>query len=104
METTNKEIGGNKFYLKLGKYFTKLGEKYTKKGSKTVISNPTCKLINPFSIMYNFTVDNNLKFQLIVQGDYKELYKEHGTEDNPIDIDKMFMTITHKQGDWFLKQ
>jgi len=103
MEETTREIGGNTTSLWLGNKLTKWGDRLIKKGKKTIISNPTCKLLNPFTLMLNFTIDNNTKFQLILQGDYKERYKDFGTEDNPIGADEMFILITSNQKKWFLK-
>jgi hypothetical protein len=100
---TKREIGGNKLYLKLGKKLTKMGEKYSRKGNKTVILNPTCKFVGPFALKIDFTVDNTDKYQLIIQGDYRDKYKEAGQEENPITVDEMFMLIIQKQNKWYLK-
>lgn len=97
------EIGGNKILLKIGKFLTKIGEKYTNKGTSTIISNPNSRLINPFTLLINFTIDNKDKYQLIVQGDYKDKYKEKQDSDNPITNDEMFMVIKNHTKEWFLK-
>ena len=110
MQTTD-EIGGNKFLLALGSRLTKignslvnLGKSYIDKGTKTIISNPTCKLINPFTLIINFTVDNNTKHQLVLQGDYKNKYKEFQDSENPIDEKEMFMLIKGSTKNWYLKE
>ena len=97
------EIGGNALFRKWGKYFTKLGIKYTKKGEKLIVTNPTCKLHNPYLLVINFTVNNTDKYTLSLQGNYKEKYKEKGTEDDPIPPKEMFMLIRDKQDKWYLK-
>lgn len=102
MQTTD-EIGGNKFLLSLGNYLTNIGKRLIDKGTKTIISNPTCKLINPFTLIINFTVDNNTKYQLVLQGDYKNKYKEHQDSENPITNNEMFMVIKSHTKQWYLK-
>ena len=103
MENTTKEIGGNSFYLRLGKKLTELGDKFLTKGSTTIISNPNCRLIGPFGLKLDFTVDNKEKYQIILQGDYKSQYKNFGTEESPIGIEEMFIIIEREQDNWFLK-
>ncbi len=102
MQTTD-EIGGNKFLLSLGNYLTNIGKRLIDKGTKTIISNPTCKLINPFTLLINFTVNNNTKYQLVLQGDYKNKYKEHQDSENPITNNEMFMVIKSHTKEWYLK-
>jgi hypothetical protein len=104
------EIGGNKLLLilgsrlnKLGNSILNLGKRYTEKGTKTIISNPSCKLINPFTLIINFTVDNNTKYQLVLQGDYKNKYKEHQDSENPITNNEMFILIKSHTKEWYLK-
>lgn len=102
METT-EEIGGNKFLLLLGNFLTKIGKSYIEKGTKTIISNPTCKLINPFTLIVNFTVNNSIKYQLVLQGDYKNKYKELQDSENPITNNEMFILIKSHTKKWYLK-
>ena len=103
MTETTKEIGGDSFSLWLGKKFGKWSERLIKKGKKTIISNPTCKLHSPFLLVLNFTVDTNTKYQLVLEGDYKERYKDYTTDENPIGADEMFILIVGNQRKWFLK-
>lgn len=110
METTD-EIGGSRYYLalgsrltKIGNYLLRLGKKYTDKGSKTLITNPTCKLVNPFTLMINFTVNNTQKYQLLLQGDYKKQYKEFQDAENPIENREMFLLIRGGVKSWYLKE
>jgi len=111
MEQTTIKIGGNNLQLwygkiltRISKYYERRGEKLIAKGSKTIISNPTCKLCNAFTIIINFTVDNKKKYQLVLEGDYKKKYKEEGTEENPITNQEMFLLIRSNQDRWFLKE
>jgi hypothetical protein len=97
------EIGGNTFLRKVGTYLTKVGTKWVNKGNKLVATNPTCKLHSPYLLVINFTVNNTDKYTLTLQGDYKERYKEKGTEDNPITIDEMFILIRDKRSQWYKK-
>jgi hypothetical protein len=102
-ENSIREIGGNKFNFWLGNKLTKIGKNLITNGKKTVISNPTCKLINPFTLVLNFVVDTNDKYQLVLQGDYKVKYKEVGSAENSITPNEMFLLITSNEKGWFLK-
>jgi hypothetical protein len=83
METTDiREIGGNSLKLwrgninsKIAKFFQTRSEKLIKEGSKTIISNPNCKFINHCTILFNFTINNTDKYQLVHQGRFTEKYK-----------------------------
>jgi hypothetical protein len=97
------EMGGNKIVFKIGSIFTKVGKKITDKGAKTTITNPSCKLISPWALILNFTVNNTDKYQLITQGDYRNKYKEKQDTDNPIAIEEMFIVIKDNRKNWFLK-
>jgi hypothetical protein len=100
-----REIGGNKFKKWLGDKLISIGNKFVNKGKKMVISNVSSTFINPFTIMFTFTVDATKKYQLIKQGDYTEKYKALGeSEDTGITEDEMFLIIlTHKK-QWFHKR
>jgi len=99
-----REFGGNSFLLNLGNFLIKKGEKYVNEGRKIIISNPTCRLINPFTLIINFTINNTDKYQVILQGDYKDKYKEFGTDVDVINNDEMFEIIISKQKEWFLRK
>ena len=80
--TTKREVGGNSLTLWLGrlngriaKFFQNRSEKLIKKGSTTIITNPTCRFINHCTMIFNFTIDGNEKYQLIHQGKFVEKYK-----------------------------
>jgi len=81
-ENTTREIGGSRLAIwygnqlgKVAKYYQKRSDKLIAKGTKTIVSNPACKFINPFTVIFTFTVDNTDKYQLVHQGDFKDKYK-----------------------------
>ena len=102
-EDNTLKVGGNKFKYWLGKKIQKLGNRLIERGKYKVVTNPSCKLVNPFTLLINFTVDGNEKYQVILQGDYKKHYKE--SEDYTPDISEreMLMLINQKQQAWFKK-
>lgn len=102
-EEASREIGGRPFLVKWGNRFNRWGDKLLKKGSKTLISNPKSKLLDPFLLKIDFTVNNTKKYQLVMQGDYKSRYKDYGTDENPLSVSEMFMLITSNQSKWYLK-
>ena len=50
-EKSIREIGGNKNKLWLGNKLAEISERLIGEGKKTIISNPTYKLVNPFTIV-----------------------------------------------------
>lgn len=81
-DTLKREIGGNtlslwraKINTRISNYFSRRSDRLTKRGNKTIITNPSCKFINHCTIIFNFTVDNNEKFQLIHEGIFSDKYK-----------------------------
>lgn len=69
-----------------------------------IVTNPTCKLVNPYTLIINFRVDNSNKYQLVLQGDYKETYKDRDENDSPnIDEKTLFMLIYENRKNWFIK-
>lgn len=91
------KIGGNKIFYQLGEWLVN-------RHKPTIITNPSCKLINPFTLIVNFTVDNNEKYQIVLQGNYKEKYKE--VEDGAIELpeNEMYAIIHDSQKIWFKKE
>jgi len=69
------KIGGNRITLWVGKRMKNWGEKLIDKGNPLVISNPTAKMPNPFTLIVSFTVNNTEKYQVVLQGKYGEKYK-----------------------------
>ena len=101
------KIGGNSLKLWLGKKLEKLGKGLIEKGSKTSISNPTVNIINPFTVIFKFVVIDGIgthKYQLIMEGDYKHLYKKvTDGEENILEENEMFMSILAHKSKWFKK-
>jgi len=87
----------------LGTLLTAFGKQKSLENRPKAVSNPSAKLINPFTMMISFTVDVNEKFQIVLQGDYKQNYKD--CVDGAINIseDSIFMIINQHQKEWFKK-
>ena len=105
------KIGGNTSMIFLGNRLDKLGKKISIFGANIVsrnqpieVTNPTVKLINPFTLLVSFTVDVNSKYQIVLQGDYKIKYKE--SKDGIIELsdDEIFSIIRSHQREWFKKE
>ena len=96
-------VGGNKFKYWLGKKIQKWGNRLIEKGKYRIVTNPSCKLVNPFTLLINFTVDGTEKYQIVLQGDYKKHYKE--SEDYTPDISEreMLMLIQQSLDKWYKK-
>lgn len=104
IDNSTLKVGGNKLLHWFGKRIQKWGNNMMEKGKSTLITNPSAKLANPFTLVISFTVDGIDKYQVITQGDYKKVYKE--SEDYIPDIPEkeLFMIIEQKQKDWFKKE
>ena len=98
------EIGGNKLLYWLGKKLQSKSENLIRRGKPISISNPTSKLINPFTLIINFTVDNKDKYQLIMQGQYKDKYKETVDDVPDISENEMYTLIIYGRSNWFKKE
>jgi len=97
------EFGGNKFLLWLGNILVSRGSKLIKKGKKIIITNPKCYLINTVTLMTTFKIDGDA-YQLITEGEYKNIYKENKTEPLSLSEDEMMVIITSNRKKWFLKR
>lgn len=104
------KVGGNRVRYVIGKRIQKWGSKMAERGKYKVVTNPSCKLINPFTLIINFTLDNTDKYQVVLQGDYKQHYKEsddtddkatHKTPDIP--ERELFILINQSQDRWYKK-
>lgn len=111
IENSTLRIGGNTLKVWIGNLLSSIGEYFTNKGINIVINNkpklitnPNGKLINPFTLMINFTVDTNQKYQIILQGDYKEKYKECENGEINLSEKDLFMLINSNQRNWFKKE
>lgn len=98
------EIGGNKLLYWLGKRLQSKSESLIRKGKPITISNPTCKLVNPFTLIISFTIDNKDKYQLVMQGKYKDRYKQTVEDVPDITEREMFTLISYGKREWFKKE
>lgn len=91
------KIGGNKILHRIGEWLAT-------RNKPIVVTNPSCRLVNPFTLIVNFTVDNVDKYQIVLQGDYKERYKE--VDDGAIELPEkeMYALIDDSQKIWFKKE
>lgn len=104
IDNSTLKVGGNRLLHWFGKIIQKWGNNMVDRGKYKLITNPSAKLANPFTLLINFTVDGTEKYQVVIQGDYKKIYKE--SEDYIPDIPEkeMFMIIEQKQKNWFKKE
>lgn len=111
IENSTLKVGGNSLMVMFGGFLSNIGKAFLNKGeaiiakNKTkIVTNPNAKLFNPFTLVINFTVDTNQKYQIVIQGDYKEKYKE--SEDGVIDLtdEEMFRIINVSTSSWFKKE
>ena len=107
IENSKLKIGGNTFKVWIGKKIEKfgsLGSKIIENNTPTYVTNPIAKLVNPFTLLISFTVDNTKKYQIVLQGDYKQKYKE--CEDGAINLseNEIFMIINQHQQNWYKKE
>ena len=111
IENSTLRVGGNSLKVWFGKFINDIGEFFTKKGTTMVVNNkpkivtnPSGKLINPFTLIITFTVDTNQKYQVVLQGDYKEKYKECENGEINLSENELFMIINSAQPIWFKKE
>lgn len=100
-----KTIKGNKFLFKLGNIIVNYGNNMINKNKENIVSNATAKLLNPFTLIINFTVNNVDKYQLIFEGDYKTQYRECIDDYIPnIPEDALYELIIANKRKWFKKE
>ena len=111
IENSTLRVGGNSVKVWFGELLNSIGESFTKKGTNLVlnnkpklVTNPTAKLVNPFTLMISFTVDTNQKYQVVLQGDYKEKYKECENGEINLTEHDLFLIINSSQPTWFKKE
>ena len=104
IEGSTLKVGGRPLKYWLGTKITQLGNQMTSKNKYRLVTNPQCKLYNPFTLVVSFTVDSIEKYQVTLQGDYKKIYKE--TSDNEPEIleREMFAIIYENRREWFKKE
>jgi hypothetical protein len=111
IENSTLRVGGNTLKVWYGEFLNNIGEFFTNKGTNLVVNNkpkivtnPTGKLINPFTLIVSFTVDTNQKYQVVLQGDYKEKYKECENGEINLTENELFMIINSTQPIWYKKE
>ena len=113
MEGSALKVGGNKRTLWLGELIRDIGNSLLNSGNDLInkskpmmVTNPTARLVNPFTLLINFVVNNNQKYQVIIQGDYKEKFRESKENDDSVNIsdEDLFLIIYQSQSDWFKKE
>ena len=111
IENSKLKVGGNSFKAWIGQRIESFGSSIMEYGHKIltknkykIVTNPSAKLCNPFTLIVSFTVDANQKYQLVLQGDYKEKYKE--SEDGVVNMSEndMFVIINSMEDSWFKKE
>lgn len=101
IENSTAKIGGNRFKKKLGEIFSRWGSNLERKGNKIIISNPKAKLLNPYTLIIHYTINNIDKYQIIIQGDYKDKYKELEDKVPSIPEKELFGIIARNKDKWF---
>lgn len=103
-------IGGNSIYVWLGiklnqisKWLSKKGEEFIYKGTPRIVTNPEAEFINPFLILVKFTVDNTDKYQIVLQNNFIERYKEDKNLEK-FTIEEKYAVIRENQKLWYKKQ
>ncbi len=102
-------IGGNRLLVKIGKCLRNKGENIIRNNKSIKVTNPNCRLVNPFTLIVNFTVDDIDKYQIVLQGDYKEKYRESEVIESSIRIpnveeNHLFSIISANSNSWFKKE
>jgi hypothetical protein len=112
IEDSTLKVGGNMLKLKIGNWIKSIGESICDYGDKIIVNNkpklvtnPSGRLVNPYTLIINFRVDNNSKYQIVLQGDYKEYYKERDIENGNVSMtdETLFMIIYTNENLWFKK-
>ena len=110
IENSTLRVGGNSIKVWFGEILESIGKRWLEWGSKIItnnkpkfVTNPSAKLFNPFILVVSFTVDTNQKYQIVLQGDYKEKYKECENGDINLSEIEMFRLIDISRDKWFLK-
>jgi hypothetical protein len=111
IENSTLRVGGNSVMVSLGNRVIKFSDKINnwangiiRKNKPTLVTNPVGKLINPFTLLINFTVDSNQKYQIVLQGDYKDKYRESENGEVDLSENELFMIINSNVNSWFKKE
>jgi hypothetical protein len=115
MENMNKDltkVGGNPLLVyvgnklhSLGEWISNIGKNISDKNKPYIISNPTYLLVNPFTFLISFSVNGNEKYQIVIQGDYRDLYKKVNRDNDPeiITEEELLVIISDMRKQWYKK-
>lgn len=110
IENSTMKMGGSSIKVWIGRQMERISKNIYEFSTKLVlnnkpklVTNPTSKLLNPFTLVINFTVNSNEKYQILLQGDYTQKYKE--SEDGQLNLtqDEIFFLISENEKMWFKK-
>lgn len=104
IDGSTMRVGGNKIKYWFGNKLLNIGNKITNRNKQRLVTNPSVKLSNPFTLIVSFTVDSTEKYQIVTQGDYKKIYKVAEDLIPEISENEMFMIIESSQSEWFKKE
>lgn len=100
----------NKLSGKVAAYLKEWGESSIDSGRPKYVTNPAAKFYNPFTLVVAFTFDTTQKYQIVLQGDYKQQYKKKIKEgddseegESDLSTEQMFMIISQHRKEWFRK-
>lgn len=103
VDGSTMKTGGNRFKFWFGTKLLNMGTRIISRNKQDTITNPTAKLVNPFTLIVSFTVNNVDKYQVVTQGDYKKIYKSSEDLVPEISESEMFIIIDSSKSDWFKK-
>ena len=66
IEGSTMRVGGRPLKHWIGTKLQSWGAKIANKNKHIMVTNPSCKLFNPFTLVVNFTVDNVDKYQIVL--------------------------------------
>lgn len=103
-------IGGNTLMLWLGQFMLKMVTPLLNKANQIIednktkiVTNPSAEFYSPFIMIINFTVDVSSKYHIVLQGDYKDKYKETGDKSVNLSEDELYIMINQNKANWYKK-
>ena len=103
-------VRGNTPFLWLGQLLLKITTPIYNKANELIeenrtkiVSNPSAEFFNPFTMVISFTVDVSSKFQILLQGDYRDKYKESGDKSVALSDEDLYIIINQNRNLWFKK-
>jgi hypothetical protein len=102
-------VGGNKFLLWVGNTLVSIGNSLVANNKAKVVTNITYDFVNPFTLVLSFVVDSTEKYQILLQGDYKDKYIEYSKSKNSsedvtvLNQDQLENLVLVNKSKWFRK-